>query len=1217
MSWFTNRNLVTQLLALFLTLSALVLVIGVVGMNQTRMLGGIVEDMHENQTLPIQELDQANDVVVRHYHRLLYAAQDGDVRGRLTLDQDLQRDREAFWKVYAVEMQTRPALGEPVVWARMPVDWAAYEEAAHQVAALVHAGHLPEARALSDSLLRARYETLRTALAAEIQMNADESASGFQASVTAMARARRQFLGAILAGFLLAIGMGVVFTRLLVRQVGGELTEASAIVTRLARGDLAGYIPLRPGDTSSLLARLKVLVLSLTRVTARAEAIGQGDLSREVELLSDKDQLGLAVNRMNALLRSARDEDARRNWLKDGTRGLAEALTGDFTPSQLAESAITALGRYTGAGRGVIYRHRPEDGDLELMAGYMYAPQPGQATRFRRGEGTIGQVALERAPMRLGAASGELVSIQTGTTLTPASCTYTFPVCHEGELLAVAELAGPEPFDALREEYLAAAGALIGPSLFVALQRERVAELLAVTERAERQARTQSEELQDANCRLEEQQQQLRQQTEELQASNAMMEEQQQQLQQQTEELQQSNAMMEEQHQQLQQTNEELRQYQVALDSKANQLEQSSRYKSEFLANMSHELRTPLNAIILLSRMMSEQEEGKPAPETRRWAEVVNHAGHDLLNLINDILDLSKVEAGRMEVHPSEVSSSVLASECQDLFGALAREKGLELVIEDRLKGSFSTDHDRLSQILRNLLANAFKFTKAGRVSLVMERRPGASLPVVLAVRDTGIGIPEEKLGLIFEAFQQADGSTSREFGGTGLGLTISLKFAQLLGGTIELASQAGKGSEFAVHLPDAAGAAEAPEPAAEPVRDDRDHLAPGAPTILLIDDDALFAMALVQINRRLGYQTLVAGTGAEGLALARSHKPSGILLDLGLPDLDGAEVLHRLKSDRELAALPVFVVSARDRDWALARRNIVGYLQKPVDDQQIAKAEAALLAVVTRVSDGDVLVVGSGGITAEDLARLLAQHGSPRAHEVTQVAPGDAFRAALAEHAWRLVIIDLAGVTLDEGLATAEAVRGAGHEGAMLFFCLKPPGEEDEARLRRYSDSIVIQSPYADRRLLDAMERFLQESAPPPPAPVPDRVLEGRAVLVVDDDPRNLFVLTAALERSGAVVQNAVNGRHALEVLGKGSADLIFLDIMMPEMDGFQTLAALRKDPRLGRIPVIALTAKAMAQDREDILAAGADDYLAKPVDHAALLEKAVRWCRDGRGPA
>jgi len=577
---------------------------------------------------------------------------------------------------------------------------------------------------------------------------------------------------------------------------------------------------------------------------------------------------------------------------------------------------------------------------------------------------------------------------------------------------------------------------------------------------------------------------------------------------------------MKKQQQQLEQRNLELTQSRQELDTRAQQLEQASLYKSEFLANMSHELRTPLNSIILLSKMMTNNDDHRLEAEEVKRAGVIHRSGQDLLRLINDVLDLSKVEAGHMQVHLTRVASATLIDELRDLFQEPARSKGLELVFDDRLQGEFITDPDKLSQIVRNLLSNAIKFTKAGRITLRLERLVGPPSRLRFSVRDTGIGIQAEKRSQVFEAFQQADGSTSREYGGTGLGLTISQRFARLLGGGIDLISEPGKGSEFSLHLPvhDDLPKIEVPQgvaalPPSNPplppyqpppddagetdnAGDDRAHLDGSQHVILVIDDDALVGQQVLRLNRQLGYKTLLATSGMAGLEMARRYYPNGILLDLGLPDIDGSRVLHELKINPELAHIPVYIISARDRDESLMCRGAAGFLQKPVN------------------------------------LDLLA-------------------------HAFENIKLFLKRVPQIQSLA---AVKRAHHN-------------------------------------LDSKR------------------LKGRAILVVDDDPRNLFVITAALEQNGAQVSTAINGRRALDFLYQNRVDLVLMDIMMPEMDGYEAIALLRADPALAHLPVVALTAKALPSDRAKIMAAGADDFVSKPVDYDILISKVESWSRGRNG--
>ena len=1036
----------------------------------------------------------------------------------------------------------------------------------------------------------------------------------------------------LVAVFVAAVAISLIlllrFRRILLRQLGGEPAVAAEVAKRMALGHLSNEIDLQAGDENSLMANMKTLVDSIKLRVSRVDAIGAGDLSSDVEILSEHDRLGRAINRMTRMLRDGRLADQRRNWLKDGYSELNAALTGDLTTEQLADAAIIMLARYLGAGRGVLYVWRAESQRLQLVGSFMHTPGCEPRGDFALKEGAIGQVAVEKRPIMLSTADDATDPIVTGTTTTLPRYTYTYPLLHEQQLLGVLELASVERYDEQQIEFLVNATAIVAAFLNVAEQRTSIRRLLAVTEASEKEARHQSVQLQEANARMEEQQQQLQQQTEELQQTNAQMEEQQQQLQQQTEELQQTNAQMEEQQQRLEQQNQDLAESRRSLDAKARQLEQAGQYKSEFLANMSHELRTPLNSIILLSKMMVS--DGPVGGDQSKWARIIHRSGEDLLQLINDVLDLSKVEAGRMDLEFRPVASETLRTEVLEMFEPLARDRGLTYTVEDKLQGKFTTDAGKLTQILRNLLSNAFKFTKEGAVSVTLSRRRGESLPICLSVRDSGIGIPAEKQALIFEAFQQADGSTSREFGGTGLGLTISLRFAQLLGGSIVLDSVPGQGSEFSVLLPDTppaagnsatASTASSPTasgsvparvanqaPAAAAPRDDRDDLQPGCPLILLIDDDPVLGQTLLAINRRLGYKTLLALTGAAGLALARRHQPQGILLDLGLPDMDGAQVLHEIKSTRELAGIPVYIVSARDRDEAYLRQGAIGFLQKPTDEQKLVAAEASLLAVVAKAAGSAILVFENGNISAAQVARIIGPQRGP----IIAATPGTALPEVLRQHTCRLAIIDLGEGPADRGLETAAALRADIPGIALVFYGKQAPSHEDEARLRRYSDSVIIQTPQSERRLLENIERFLSKvtrEPDPPAAGANSQQLAGMQILVVDDDPRNLFVITAALERNGAKVSNAVNGQRALEFLEKNPADLVIMDIMMPEMDGYHAIAAIRKNPSLAGLPVLAVTAKALPADRAKILAAGADDYLSKPVDYAALIAAAAKW--------
>lgn len=1033
------------------------------------------------------------------------------------------------------------------------------------------------------------------------------------------------FFTLLIIGIVLLV---ITVNRYMLMQIVRPLKFVTLQLQRLSQGVAQSEMLFYPAEDEihQMLSSCEQLVTNIRSMTRQVDSIAEGNFNDTVKPLSDDDRLSRAINNMTAMLRLNRSSEELRNWHNEGLAELSKLLTSTMDPQALADTAITQIGHYLAAGRGVFYVWDEQTQNLLLWGTYMHHEREHLGATVLLGEGAIGQVAREKKPIILhlstSLATAESLPIITGTMNKPVHHTYTWPLLREGELHGVIELATIIPLSDGQIVYLQAAADIAATFLYISQQQSRIQDLLVIAEQSATESRAQSKALQETNTQMEKQQQQLQQQTEELQQANSQMEEQQQQLQQQAEELRQTNAQMEETQQQMEQQNRRLIESQQELDARAKQLELSSRYKSEFLSNMSHELRTPLNSIILLSKMMANNNEKHLSSDEVNHAEIIHRAGQELLRLINDVLDLSKIEAGRMELHVITVASKDLLAELYSLFEQTAKEKNLEFRLKDMLHGEFVTDMDRLSQILRNLLSNAFKFTKTGSITLSIERSSHAKLPIRISVKDTGIGIAEEKRKVIFEAFQQADGSISRQFGGTGLGLSISLRFAQLLGGTIELNSAVGQGSEFLLLLPETLQST--PLPATNPptlpeqaetdtpaITDDREQLNPNDSVVLLIDDDPLFGHALLEINRKLGYKTLLAMTGNEGLALARRFHPNGILLDLGLPDIDGTAVLHELKTHADLADIPVYVVSAREKDAALIQEGLLGYLQKPVDVQQISKAEAELLAFIRQtVTAQTILVVENGSISAEQVGNIVGLDVA----SVLKASPTADLEALLSEHSCCLAIIDLNDQAVTQALAVAKRLRQTDTNLSIVFYGQQPLSDEDEALMHQYSDSIIIKAAQSEQRLLENIERFLVKASHSSDIPSAvknqDKRLVGRHILIVDDDARNLFVITAALEKEGAKVSGVLNGKRAMEFLQNQTVDMIFLDIMMPEMDGYQTLTALRNNPAVAKIPVVVLTAKALSTDREKALADGADDYLAKPVDYEILVNKAMLWC-------
>jgi signal transduction histidine kinase/CheY-like chemotaxis protein len=767
----------------------------------------------------------------------------------------------------------------------------------------------------------------------------------------------------------------------------------------------------------------------------------------------------------------------------------------------------------------------------------------------------------------------------------------------------------------------------IGIALRSATYRAELSRLLEETRRQSDSLQQQSEELRASNEELEEQSRALKQSQHELEQQQA--------------ELEQTNTHLEEQAAELEAQRDELARANDLIENKAQEVQRASRYKSDFLANMSHELRTPLNSALILSKLLADNPRGNLTDEQVKFARTIHSSGNDLLTLINDILDLSKIEAGHIEIRNEPFAVEHMLKGLIALFQPIAEEKGLafEVVTAPDAPAMLDSDRLRIEQVVKNLLSNAFKFTERGRVVLTMS--PAAEGGLAIEVADSGIGIPAEQQERIFEAFQQADGTISRKFGGTGLGLSISLELARLLGGSISVSSQVGKGSTFVLTLPERAGTTKA---AAKPliaesaavvaraenpppptvivprIPDDRDAVADQRRVILVIEDDEDFAQILLDLAREMNFRCLVATSAHEALALARQYVPQAIVLDVGLPDQSGLSVLDILKRDVRTRHIPIHVVSAADHAHAALSMGAVGYLVKPVARAQLEEVLGRLDARLSQ-SLRRVLVVEDDDVQRDAIRKLLASA------DVETVAAGTAAECLdlLREQTFDCMVLDLSlpdasGFTLLETLS-AEGIHSF---PPVIVYTGRDLTSEEEARLRVYSRSIIIKGAKSPERLLDEVSLFLHQVVTNLPeehqrmiqeAQHRDAVLEGRRVLVVEDDVRNVYALINILEPRGCVLTVARNGQEALDALKKASEtpgqafDLVLMDVMMPVMDGLTATREIRREFRWKKLPIIALTAKAMPDDQETCLAAGASDYMAKPLDVDKLLSLVRVW--------
>ena len=1052
---------------------------------------------------------------------------------------------------------------------------------------------------------------------------------------------------------IISVFAGIAIAFVTSRTIIHPLKTAVNIADQVSEGKLNVAFHVNSKDeVGQVLVAIKKMIRYIQEIAEIAEKVSNQNLQVEVNPKSGQDILNHSLNKMVVNLQRIQGENEksmaeieqqnnvmqRQNWLKDGVSQLSAELSGNRSLVDVCQKSVSFVAKYVNAGHGALYTYDKKKEVLKLKGTFAFTERNKLSNTYRLGEGVVGQVALEQSPILLKHLTRQEALITTGIVSKVPLNTYTFPLLYDNNLYGVLEVASSEPFDEYTQNFLNEVNQVIATVLFSTAQQEQVKELLEVSQQATREAeqaakeaeqakdeaQQKAQEVQHANIQLEEQQQKLQQQSEELQQVNDHLKEQQQQLQQQSEELQQQN-------ENLNKTKEEL-------DQRAKDLEMASKYKSEFLANMSHELRTPLNSIILLSKMLSRNEKQNLDEKDVKQVSVIHQAGEELLRLINDILDLSKIEAGKATVNITEFQIRELFDSFRDLFRSVADEKGLEFIIHD-VDAILKTDRDKLSQVIRNLLSNAFKFTREGSVTLAALINPSQKDTVQITVSDTGIGIPKDKQKFVFEAFQQADGSTSREFGGTGLGLSIARGYVKLLGGTLSLESDPEQGTTFTMTLPvilkDVPSPTESVPSFAEPmpqpskpfvaksplsatteIIDDRDHLSSSDKIILIIEDNADLAQSTMDVTKEMGFKVLVALNGRDGLSLAAKYRPTGILLDLVLPDMNGMEILRELKSTRELRHIPVHIMSSKERDNSYRYSGAIGYFQKPVNDIDIRHAVESLMAVSEKYPK-QLLIVEDDDTQREAIQELL---GSSKEVRATGVSSRNEAITEIDKGEYDAAIIDL-GLKESSGYEICRYIKEHNITLPVIIYTGRDLTEEEERELRQYTDSIIIKTAKSYERLSDEAALFLHQmyhgeaerltTKPVPLKPLKNRgSLEGKKILIVDDDVKNVFVLASAIENHGAIVIDAKNGQVALEKIHQEEdIDLVLMDIMMPVMDGYTAIRQIRKDDKFKHLPIIALTAKALKGDRQKCIQAGADDYLSKPVDYDGLIRLAKAW--------
>ncbi|MCC5630615.1 response regulator [Nostoc sphaeroides CHAB 2801] len=997
----------------------------------------------------------------------------------------------------------------------------------------------------------------------------------------------------------------------------------------------------------------------LKRVSDLAEKMADGDLLVSLPDSDRHDEIGVLTRTFNQMivnLRNTTQKNDEQNWLKSNLAEFTQMLQGHRNLESASRLILSNLAPLVGASQGVFYfMDSIDEPVLKLLSSYAYKERKNLANQFRLGEGLVGQCALEKQRILLTQVPSDYIRISSGLGEAPPLNIIVLPILFETQVNAVIELASFGPFSHLHLTFLEQLSEILGVFLNNIASQLQTQQLLEESVALTEELQNQQEELQQSNQRLEEQAQ-------ELEESQFLVKQSNEELQQLNEELEEKAELLEVQNQEVARKNQEVEQARQSLEEKAEQLELSSKYKSEFLANMSHELRTPLNSLLILARLLSDNSLNNLTDKQVEYSRTIYSAGTDLLELINDILDLAKIESGTMSLDIEQIALADLETSLEQTFRQVAHNKELSFTIErdEKLPPTIYNDSKRLQQVLKNLLANAFKFTEQGGVKLqigISSETGEVDNPMIaFAVSDTGIGIPEEKQKIIFEAFQQADGTTSRKYGGTGLGLSISRELAQLLGGRIELISQPGQGSTFTLYLPrrhegkdknpltpppskpitsiraastikevpivenrpttqDISPSAKVLPTFANDIPDDREIIQPGDRILLIIEDDDKFARILLDMAREQGFKTIVALQSKQGLALAQQFKPDAIMLDIHMPEMDGWTVLDRLKHKPDTRHIPVHILSVDERQQRGLQLGAITYLQKPVSPEALTQVLTEIKSFIERQVK-NLLIVEDDPVQAQSIIELIG-NGDVQS---TAVGTGAGALSILRSHHFDCMVLDL-GLPDMSGFTLIEQIKQEPRllKLPIIVYTGKELSRQEETQLRGLAETIIIKNVRSPERLLDETALFLhrvQANLPPPKQQMleqlhqNDPVLANRTILIVDDDLRNIFALTSFLESYQMQVLFAENGRDGIERLQTNpEINIVLMDIMMPEMDGYETTRAIRQQQQFRSLPIIALTAKAMPGDREKCIEAGASDYITKPVDTEQLLSLLRVW--------
>lgn len=1047
-------------------------------------------------------------------------------------------------------------------------------------------------------------------------------------------RINQNLLANVFAGAL-ALTLVALLVAFTIQQIVGSIAELKHAAQKLALGEVDFTVGVTSKDEMGDLAEAFNKIVSIKRLYAdTASRIGKGKYDTPVLVRTNADILGLALTNMKNDLERLSRENELRTWMLTGNNELNDKMRGEKEVHVLSNDVIAQLTEFLNAQIGALYIR--ENGHLKLSGQYAFESH-SSGNHFALGEGLVGQAAADGREIVLKDVPDDYIKIHSSLGNIKPRNIIIYPFKYESEVRGVVEIGSMKDFSELDVEFLNMVSKHIGIAINASQSRERLKELLEETQR-------QSEE-------LEAQQEELRQFNEELLEKTHLLEKSEEELKAQQEELQMSNEELVEKASMLEEQTENLEFTKKEMEVKARELELASQYKSEFLSNMSHELRTPLNSILILAQVLMENRNKTLSQKEIKFANTIYNSGNDLLNLINEILDLAKIEAGKMELDVQSFAIDLIIYNIRNSFEELAKSRKLRFVIrcaESVQQSIMVSDAQRIEQVLKNFLSNALKFTPAGgKIEMAVEEAPARldfrkkalqnTRVIAFSVSDTGIGIPADKLEIIFEAFQQVDGSTKRQYGGTGLGLSISRELANFLGGEIHVTSELGSGSTFTLFVPAEVNADSAikeessltihPAPAALPQiidelpltdashYDDQHLITEGDRKILIMEDDVEFSKILLEFVHERNYKGIIAHQGNIGLSYARHYKPDAIILDMKLPVIDGSDVLKKLKSDPELRHIPVQIISGYDFRKSGLELGAIDFIQKPVSREAFWKALDKVENFVSRKPKK--LLIIEDDQQHNDAVKELIGNGDVKCFSAYS---GKEAYDMLTKDAFDCIIVDL-GLPDMTGFRFLEKIRENNDLNTIpvIVYTGKDLTKEENAKLEKLASTVVLKTAFSHDRLLDETTLFLHRVESKLPKEKQsiirklhktDEVLRNKTVLLVDDDDRNLYSLVNALEPEGLICLKARNGKEALNVLAnEKNIDLILMDVMMPEMDGFEATKHIRSMPGYRKVPIIALTAKAMKDDREKCLAAGMSDYISKPLNVNQLLSLMRVW--------